>query len=248
MSIVGLVALSAFPAILALFGGWMAVRTYRGRQRAADVEARETTDVAELQTGSGVDEVTGTARAADDELLPASMAETEGVAVRTVVEERSAGQVGERRNTDWDTVYADGDYVPFVVDDGTGEVPVRPPEDDVSSITVETVAYESEPGAEPSDPVQRWLAETDGIEAAVDEYRGYRQGVVEDGEAVYAAGEPVADGGGVVLTGDERPDEFVVSDRSKEEVAEDSSYGLSGYVIGGALLLVGLGALALLWL
>lgn len=248
MSVTGKLALSVLPALFVLGGVGMAYKTHQGRERADTVAGAERHDAASLEPGDGLVAVEGTARATGDDLVPATMAGTEGVVVRTVVEQRAAGAVGDKRKTDWDTIYADGNYVPFAVADDTGEAAVEPPDGDVSNVTVDTELYESEPGEEPPEPVRRWLAETDGIDAAVDQYRGYRQGVIEDGESVYGVGEPVAGDGGVVLTGGDRSEEFVVSDLSAEELAEETGYGLAGYVVGGLLLVVGLAPLALIWL
>jgi len=248
MAVVGRLVFSAIPVLLVLWGGVMIYRTYEGRRRAADIDEGSDTAVADARPGSGVIEVTGTARATVDDLVPATMLDTEGVVVRTVVEERAADAVGDARGTDWDTIYADGDFVPFEIDDGTGQIAVEPPEGDVSRFTVDTELYESEPGEEPPEPVQRWLDETDSLDAAVDQYRGYRQGAIEAGESVYAMGEPVTmDGNRTVLTGGDSPDEFVVSDLSKDELSDSAGYGTSSYVIGGLLLVLGTVPLAYLW-
>ena len=248
MTLIGQLALSLLPGGLAGLGGFMMYRTRQGRERASAIEEDGETTVDALQPGGGVVGVEGVARATGDDRVTAAMIGRDGVAVRTVVEERVADAVGESRRSDWQTVYADGDYVPFVVDDGTGTVAVEPPDGSVSSFTVDSRQFVAEPGEEPPKQVRDWLATTDGIDAATDQYRNYEQAVIEDGETVYARGEPVAVDGAVSLAGDDRPDEFAVSDLGREGLADEESYGRAGYVVGAVLLCVGLAGLALLWL
>jgi hypothetical protein len=248
MSLLGKLALSVLPAAIAALGGAMVYKTHEGREEAATIEGTEQREVADLQPGDGLVAVSGTARAGDDDLLSAAMLGTEGVVVRTVVEQRAGDEIGENRKTAWDTIYDAGDYVPFAVDDGTGQVAVEPPGGNVGAFTVDSTLYESEPGEEPPEPVRRWLDATDGVDAAVDQYRGYRQAAIEPGETVHVVGEPVDNGGETVLTGQQRPEEFVASDLSKSELANESTYGAGAYALGGLLVLVGAVPLALLWL
>lgn len=247
MSVVGRLALSLLPAVIAVVGAGMVYRTYAGREEAATIRGAAERSIGDLTPGDGLVAVSGTVRAGGD-LLSAPMVDTEGVAVRTVVEERSADEVGSARGTDWDTIYDAGDYVPFAIDDGTGEIAVEPPGGNVGAFLMDTASFESEPGEEPPEPVKRWLAATDGIEAAVDEYRGYRQAVVEDGETVHGVGEPIDGESGLALSGDQRPDDYVVSNLPREEVAEHASSGVAAYALGAVLFLLGSGAVAYLWL
>lgn len=247
MSVVGKLALSVFPALIAVFGAGMVYKTYAGREEAATIRGAVERSIGDLTPGDGLVAVSGTVRAGAD-LLPAPMVDTEGVAVRTVVEERAADEIGSSRGTDWDTIYDAGDYVPFAIDDGTGEIAVEPPGGNVGEFLMDTASYESEPGEDPPEPVQRWLAATDGIEAAADQYRGYRQAVIEDGETVHGVGEPVSGESGLALTGDERPDDYVVSNLPRDEVADEASYGVGAYVLGTILFLLGSGAVTYLWL
>lgn len=63
------------------------------------------------------------------------------------------------------------------------------------------MVYEAEDGEEPPEPVRRWLKETDvDAEEEIDPHRGYKQGIIEDGETVYAKGESVNDNGNLVFT------------------------------------------------
>lgn len=245
----GLIVLSVFPAILAVGGLGMAYRTYQGRQRAATIDELDPSPVGDLEPGTGVTAVSGAARpAADDpDLVSATMLDAKGVYVSDQVQERHAAPADENRpGSDWETVGASTQAIPFVVDDGSGSVPVSIPDAGNVSVAVETVEVES--GAEPPPEVTAWLAETDGIEAAPGEHRAYKQGVIEAGEEVYAVGEPVADGGEMVFTGESHPDEFVVTDRSQSALSQDTGYGLAGYAFGAVLFLVGAVPLAYLWL
>lgn len=245
----GLLVLSVFPTLLALGGLGMVYRTYQGRQQAAAIDDLDPSPVADIEAGAGVTAISGAVRpAADDpDLVSATMLDTDGVYVSDEVQERHAAPADENRpGSDWETVTASTQAIPFVVDDGSGSVPVRIPEAGSVSVAAETI--EVEPGSEPPPGVMDWLAETDGIEAAPKEYRAYKQGVIEAGEEVYAVGEAVTDGGGLVFTGKTHPEEFVVTDRSQSALSEDSGYGLGGYAFGAVLFVVGAAPLAYLWL
>ncbi|WP_135821386.1 GIDE domain-containing protein [Halostella litorea] len=245
MALVGRLAISLVPAMFLAIGVAMVYKTHAGRSSAATVAGAEPAAVEELRPGDGYRQVQGTARALGDDTLPAAMLDASGVAVLTSVEERSARQVGEKAGTDWDVVYGDFDVVPFAVDDGTGSVEVAFP-DGGEGVKIDRELFESEPGERPPESVRRWLAETDAVDAAPDEHRAYRQGVIEVGERVTAMGTPVKTENGVALgPGDEG--EFVVADASPEEIAESESYGVAGYVVGAVLALVGLVPLAYLW-
>jgi hypothetical protein len=239
--------LSFFALPFLLAGVYMLKATYEGRQRAADVEGREPTDVAGLQPGDGPVVVEGTARARGDDLVEAPMLDAAGVHVVTRVEEYSSDEVGDQKGTAWDTVYATVESVPFVLDDGTGEIPVEVP--DGGDVKLDPEVFEAEAGEAPPEPVQRWLETTDLDADEVDPHRAYKQAVLEDDETAYAMGEAVVDDDGeLVLGADDYPGEFVVSDMGADELADEEGYGRGGYAIGAVLFAVGAVPLAFIWL
>lgn len=247
MTVVGNLFLSLFPTPFALGGAYMLKRTYERNQHAAEVESTDPTAVGDLQPGDGPTVVEGTARAVGDERVEAPMLDSEGVYVYTQIEERSAREVGEQTGPAWETLYTESDAVPFVIDDGTGEIPVEKPERGVTKLDPEV--FEAESGEEPPEPARRWLDGTDvDIEEEVDPHKAYKQGLIEDGETVYARGEPVSDGGDIVLTGDDHPDDFLLTDLAREELSEEESAGSLGYIVGLVLLAMGLVPLAFIWL
>ncbi|WP_323675466.1 GIDE domain-containing protein [Halorubellus sp. PRR65] len=248
MALAGKIALSVFPALLAAGGAYMLYATRAGRARADAIDGTPERPVGELTAGEGYVALSGRARASTDERVPATIAGTDGVAVQTIVEEYVGTSPGDARRSDWQALYGDADAVPFAVADDTGTIPVESPDGDAEGVTVDPTVVEVEPGEDPPANVARWIAETDGVERDPDTRRAYKQGVIEDGESVSALGEPVERDGGLVLTGDDRPDEFVVSDLSEDELSDEAGYGLAGYVVGAILLAVGVVPLAVLWL
>jgi len=248
MTVAGQLFLSLFPALFVLGGGYMLKATYDGRQRAAEVEETEATPIGELSPDGGLAVVEGTARATGDERVDAAMLDREGVYVYTQIEERSAREIGENKGPAWETIYTESEGVPFAIEDGTGEVPVELP--DQGTTTLDPKVFEAESGEEPPEPARRWLEGTDvDVDDEVDPHRAYKQGLIEDGEPVYAKGEPaVDDDGQLILTGDARPDEFRLTDLSRDELAAEEETSRTGYAIGAVLLAIGLLPLAFIWL
>ena len=248
MTVAGQLFLSLFPALFVLGGGYMLKATYDGRQRAAGIEATEPTPVGDLRPDGGLTVVEGTARARADDRVDAAMLDREGVYVYTQIEERSAREIGENAGPAWETVYTESDGVPFAINDDTGEVPIALP--DQGTTTLDSEVFEAESGEKPPKPVRRWLEGTDvDVDEEIDPHRAYKQGVIEDGETVYAKGEPAVDADGqLVFTGDARPDEFRLTDLSRDELAAEEATSRGGYAIGAVLLAIGLLPLAFIWL
>lgn len=246
MAVEGQLFLSFFAVPFALAGGYLLKATYDSRQRAGDIEGTAPTAVGELEPGDGPTTIEGTARATGDDRVTAAMLDREGLCVYTQIEERSAREIGESTGPSWETVYRDRDSVPFAIDDGTDEVPVEIPDQGATRLELEV--YEAGHGEEPPEPVRRLLRGTDvDPREEVDPHKGYKQGLIEDGETVYATGEPVSDGGDIVLTGENRPGEFLLTDLPREELADQETAGVGSYVLGAVLLAVGLVGLAFIW-
>lgn len=245
MAIGGKLFLSFFVVPFALGGGYLLKTAYDSRQQASELETTESTAVGELESGDGPTVIEGTARSKGEKRVEAAMLDREGVYVFTEIEERSARKVGENPDPTWETIYTNSNSVPFVIDDGTDEIPVEIPEQGATKLDPEV--FEADQGEEPPAPVQRWLQGTDSEpEEEVDTHRGYKQGIIEDGETVYARGEPVANGE-LVFTGNKHPEEFLLTDLSLNELAEQTEAGIGSYLLGTVLLTVGLVGLALIW-
>lgn len=253
MSLTTRLAFSILPVALALVGIGIVFLTYRSRRRAETIEAADRTAVEDLQPGSGLAAVVGEARPLEDRLLTAHLLGSEGVARVTTIQrrrDRSYDHEGHTSTTSrWVDLYSDSKYVPFAVDDGTGEVAIDVPT--AGRIALETEDYVVEPDEDPPGPVRELIDRIDGLEPAPDETRRYAQGVVEVGDRVSVLGEPVVDDDGrseTILAGDRRADEFVVSDVSTETLADAEAYGRAGYVVGAVFFLAGVVPLGVIWL
>ncbi|MFT4891146.1 MAG: hypothetical protein ACI9YT_002068 [Halobacteriales archaeon] len=253
MSLTTRLAFSILPVVLALVGIGMAISTYRSRRRAETIEATDRTAVEDLQPGSGLAAVVGEARPLEDRLLTAHLLGTEGVARVTTIQRRRGRAHDHENHTSttsrWVVLYSDSKYVPFAVDDGTGEVAIHVP--NPGRIALETEDYVVGPDEDPPGSVRELIDRIDGLEPAPGETRRYAQGVVEVGDRVSVLGEPVVDDDGrseSILAGDRRADEFVVSDVSKGTLADAESHGRAGYVLGALFFLAGAVPLGAIWL
>lgn len=233
-----------------LVGLGMIYRGYTSRKLADTMAEIDPTPIGNLQPGDGLVEIEGRARA-EAERSAAPMLDTEGVAVTTSVERRDirdapGDQPGQR--TVWNTVHSDRTVHDFSVEDDTGRVPVDIPSDGELNIAIQTTTV----GKNDTPPahVQSLIDATEGLDADPLNVRRYSQGVIEDGESVYGLGEPTTGADGqLVFTGDGRASEFILSDLSEEQLAEQKAGGgLGGYLLGGLFFVVGAGVMLLVWL
>jgi len=230
-----------------------------GRKQRSEYQTlsgTETTDV--LSITPGPVEVSGTANPADDGVMRAPFSDTDCLLAEWEIEEwEEAG-----KHASWETKGASVERVPFVVDDGTGEVLVRPAGADVD--LDETVEETIEVGAteEPPGPIREFLA-LDATPEPSDEPliealdwgtthgdRRYHQHLLTPGDEVYVHGTAAREPGNewgrrnyeIVDAADDGhsdADLFLVSDFTETELLEDRrDYQL---YLGGGLFAVLLG-------
>lgn len=226
-----------FGVVASVFGlasvvvGLFMVRTGRRmRARNEGIDGTETTAVGDLEPGTA--RVRGAASRIESEGL------AEGVTVRgdalvTVFEaERYSGGKG----ANWRTVYEERDAVPFVVDDGTGELRVDPPTDGRLDLAVAGRTRVG-PGEDPPAPVQRLVDRESAIDEAnerevfglqMGERRRYTEGVVAPGDEVVVYGELRRDDAGwdgteFVLDGEPDPGSFLLSNKPDEQLESEAT-------------------------
>jgi len=183
-----------YAIVLALGGGWLVREGFRRRKQRELMTDTPTEQAESLSMGPS--EVTGVARTGDREPLPAPFTDEECVIAEWRVEEydEDAGDDGGS----WQTVGSGLDGMPFRVDDGTGEVLVRPNMDAVyefdegSETTVSVDVGEAPPAPVRSfidrstevDPV----TDSGGGVGASDGDRRYHQKLIRPEEDVYVFG------------------------------------------------------------
>lgn len=106
-------------------GGWVMRRAFTVRKRANLVEETPTEDVESVSMGQS--EIKGTAKPTDEGTIEAPMSDDECLVGLWEVRELTSTDDGES----WSLQGNGVDYVPFYVDDGTGQALVRPSEDAV---------------------------------------------------------------------------------------------------------------------
>lgn len=140
---------------LALVG--VAFVAYGGRQLRPAVRILRNDPVAvrDLEHLNGTVEVAGTA-IVDESTALAPFSGRECLACRYTVEEyRQSGKHGH-----WETLEEGTGGVPFLVDDGTGRVPVDPTGAD---LRLSAHATRVDPGEEPPEQIARYVAESEAV-------------------------------------------------------------------------------------
>jgi hypothetical protein len=195
------------------------------------------------QVGPGPVVLEGTATVAPGEgTVEAPFTGTEAVLARAEVT-RLRDQEDPGRT--FETVYEDERRVPFLVDDGSGGVRVEVPAG--ADLRLEEDRTEVTPGSEP-DHLAAFAEREVGLSTQVStgDRRRYDQSVAAPGETVLLAGEAVRRGGDVVVAGGERPESFVLSDLSREEIGSGGTIGAAiAYAFGAVSIVIGVAALAL---
>lgn len=216
------------------------------------VTAKEITPIEHLEPGPV--SIAGTARPADDGVLPVPFSDRDCLATEYEVREVQG------KNKQTPTLIADGvESVPFYVDDGTSQVLIRPDEADLELEKEEKITVARE--EQPPEPIQRFLSRREDIddpkEPTIDVpgskigTRYFREQLIEPGEEVYVFGKATrgasAEFGETEVEiregaagGHPDPRTFIVSDRPKETVSGGhKSGGLMAFVGGGLLVAIG---------
>jgi len=240
---------TGFSLIFVVVGLVTANKGRNMRSRGSIIDETETTDARYLRPGRA--EAKGTARRTEGGSTTESpISRKETLATKVKVEEyQSNSKGGGSRNT----VYERKDAVPFVVEDGTGEVRVDPthPKAHISpGLRRERVGG----GEEPPDDVRRFLEREEEVDAASNyslgpldfgQRRRYSEGAVEPGDDVYALGRACEEDAGWGKRGhviDEPTEsgEFVVSDKSEDQLVKEGKWqSLLPLVFGSIFALVG---------
>lgn len=248
--LIGLVAVAVGVGAL-----YHAVKVYRRTKRMSDTETTAVRDVE-----PGVVELKGTARPAEDEgTVSGPISGKDAVASSVTVERYSSGG----KHSSWKTIHEQETVRPFVLDDGTGEVRVDPP--DAAKVSLDEYRWVIDGDETEPDEVRRFVESADGVDAAEKagdsllgsgERRRYEEGVIEPGEDVYVFGQAVESDAGwgseaYEVTGGSEVGTFVLSDKSEEELTSGgvvgavvlALFGAFVLFVGGPFLLFGLLAL-----
>jgi hypothetical protein len=246
--------------LLTLGIGLYLVRTgQRQRRKKAKIASTETTQIRNL--GPGTVEVKGAAHPTDDgSVLRSPIARADALATYVSVERYSSGGGGETGGGgSWKTIYEDTQSVPMLVDDGTGEIRVELPED--GALNVERDRTRVGGGDEPPERIRRFVEREEAVDEATrhdlgllstGERRRYSEGMIEPGEDVYVLGRATEtagwDGQGYVIDEPTASGEFVLSDKSEEQLVREAKWsgalllaiGVIAAGVGGVITLAGL--------
>lgn len=219
----------------------------KGRiERAQSERIAETATTAIRDLGPGTAEVKGTARLAEDATVVESpITGQEALATYVEMEEwESSGEGGGN----WTTKHEERTAKPMVVDDGTGEVRIDLPAD--GELNVEDTKTKVESGDEPPERIKKYLEDEAAIAEAsrydvgplsIGERRRYSEGLIEPGEEIYvlgAAREAQSEWGERNFVIDEPTEsgDFILSDKSEEELIREGKRGGLVYLGFGAVL------------
>lgn len=261
-----------FGAILLVGGGALMKRAFDRRRQRHLMEETATSQIESLSVGPA--EVVGTARPAD-RALPAPFTDAEClVAVWKIEEYRVYTDSKGKTRTEWTTIGSGVECVPFYVDDGTGELLVRP-DDDVVFDVDERETVEVSAGRRPPDAVEAFLADGDRttLMEAFGDLRGmatvasggwtwgrrrrYHQRLIEPGEEVYVFGtvQPREEGRSpdnpenLEIRRVSREDRdleplFLVSNLTEAELIGARRWALLAFPVGALVATAGVGLLA----
>lgn len=237
---------SGLSSIPILIGLGLIYAGRRRRKMAAEMAATETTPIGDIEAGDAPVAVGGEARPVSG-TASATMLGTDAVRVGTFVQ-RWMG--GADDSSPWRAVYRNDDRVPWLIDDGTGQLTVDATRQ--GDIEIDTTRYVVDEGETPPDAVQRLIDTTDELSADPDTKRRYNEYAIEVGAEVYAYGEAVERADAptdLVLTAEETPAQFALTDISQEYVTDKQSRGsILLYLFALVPLAIGCFFTATIWL
>lgn len=243
-------AMAVFSLIPILGGLFVANMGRKAKNRSNTIQATETSEVSGLRPGKV--EVKGTARPTEGgPTLTSPISRDEALATKVKVERYDSGT--SETGGGWTTIYEDKKAVPFVVDDGTGEVRVDTPLTSEQKMLFEMTRERVPGGQEPPERIRNFVERKQEIDEtsksgigpiSLGERRRYMEGSIEPGEDVYVLGEAREQAGwderGYVIDGTTESGEFVVSDKPEEQLVKEGNWGgLLLYVVGGISVLFG---------
>jgi hypothetical protein len=178
----------AYAVVATLTGGWLIRKGFtrwrhRNRMRNTPTESVQALSI-------GPSEIKGTAVTEDQEPLRAPFSGEDCVLAKYEIEEYD----DEGDDSGWETVEDGTLFTPFYVDDGTGEVLVRPDTEATYDLDPEdwTETYVDSSGRGPK-PIRQFVERQadlgfPGDSSGKDNDRKYRQNIIRDGESVYVFG------------------------------------------------------------
>lgn len=234
---------SGFSAIFVLAGLFIANKGRKARNRSKLIEETETTKIRELTPGKA--EVKGNASPTEGgSTVRSAIYRNEGLATKVKVEEYHSNSNG---GGSWKTIHEESDVVPFVVDDGTGEVRIDPQQSE-RTVNVELNRERVRGGEEPPEEIQQFIEREKEVDSATSslgpidfgQRRRYSEGVIEPGESVYVLGrarEEDAGWGerGYVIDEPTATGEFILSDKSEEQLVKEGKWGGTLILVFGAV-------------
>jgi len=239
---------SAFSLVFVAVGLFVVNGGRKRRARSERIDNTETTPVRDL--GPGTVELKGTARpAAEATPRESPITAADALAFHVEVEKYQSSSQG---GGSWRTIHEEQEAVPILLGDGTGEVRVELPAD--GGLDVELTRKRVGGGEEPPEPIRRYVENEAAVDEAtrhdlgllsIGERRRYSEGVIEPGEEVYVLGrarEKEAGWGDREYVIDEPTEagDFVLSDKSEEDLIEEGKWGgVIMLVFGGVFVVVG---------
>ena len=249
-------AISGFGSIFVVVGLLLVNQGQKERAKSDRIAETETTPIRQLTPGTV--EIKGEARPVEEaSLVQSPITRTESLATHVEVEEyESSGEHGGS----WKTKHEDQQSVPFVVDDGTGEVRVELSPD--GNLNVEVTQTKVGSGDEPPEMIERYLERDDAIGEAsrgsigplsYGDRRRYSEGMIEPGEEIYVLGRAREEDAGwgeraYVIDEPTAAGDFILSDKSEQELIREGKRGGLVYLGFGVLFtLAGAGVVAAAW-
>lgn len=258
-------------AMVVLFGGLglligvsMIRKGFRLRKQRNLVQETPTEEVESVSLGQS--ELKGTARPAEQGTITAPFSDEETLVADWKIEEYEVTEDSEGDESgSWHTEASGVEQVPFQVDDGTGELLVRPDEDAVYEID-ESEEDRLEIGVNGATPSKiREFEKKNGISAASghDSHGGHHEGdrryyqhLLQPGEDTYVFGvvqrrDDVRSSSNEENLVVERVDEgdedlesmFMIGDKNEEEIIEDRKYAILYFPAGALVSTIGFGIL-----